>query len=133
MRTPGSPFTPTPLGHEDNLEVRHHLRANTLQWRPSRFNFPHSDVGGAAGLGGLQESAHFFVRLEPQVQDYIDVRNPKTTVQLLEVLAKFEERCSCKKMQGSRNSGDVERRSWNESRRSNHGDRGELEKFGSFT
>ncbi|GFV87765.1 hypothetical protein TNCV_780471 [Trichonephila clavipes] len=25
---PGSSFTPTPLGHEDNLEVRHHPRAN---------------------------------------------------------------------------------------------------------
>ncbi|GFS57076.1 hypothetical protein TNCV_4238581 [Trichonephila clavipes] len=31
MATPGSSFTPTPLGHEDNLEVRHHPRANTLQ------------------------------------------------------------------------------------------------------
>ncbi|GFV16225.1 hypothetical protein TNCV_3379891 [Trichonephila clavipes] len=27
---PGSSFTPTPLGHEDNLEVRHHPRANAL-------------------------------------------------------------------------------------------------------
>ncbi|GFW86342.1 uncharacterized protein TNCV_4331261 [Trichonephila clavipes] len=39
-----------------------------------------------------------FVRLEPQVQDYVDVRNPKTTAYLLEVLVKFEERYSCKKM-----------------------------------
>ncbi|GFV03333.1 hypothetical protein TNCV_4019301 [Trichonephila clavipes] len=31
MATPGSSFTPTPLGHEDNLEVRHHPLANTLQ------------------------------------------------------------------------------------------------------
>ncbi|GFX70719.1 hypothetical protein TNCV_1032471 [Trichonephila clavipes] len=31
MATPGSSFTPTPQGHEDNLEVRHHPRANTLQ------------------------------------------------------------------------------------------------------
>ncbi|GFV65803.1 hypothetical protein TNCV_651261 [Trichonephila clavipes] len=30
MATHGSLFTPTPLGHEDNLEVRHHPRANTL-------------------------------------------------------------------------------------------------------
>ncbi|GFV53125.1 uncharacterized protein TNCV_4129391 [Trichonephila clavipes] len=55
MTTPGSSFTPTPLGHEDNLEVKHHPRANTIQWRPSRFNFPHHEVGGAAGLRGLQE------------------------------------------------------------------------------
>ncbi|GFY30268.1 uncharacterized protein TNCV_4065191 [Trichonephila clavipes] len=57
---------------------------------------------------------HIFVRPEPQVQDYVGVRNPKTTAQLLEVLAKFEERCSCKKMQGLRNSDNVERRGWNE-------------------
>ncbi|GFU16233.1 uncharacterized protein TNCV_2406261 [Trichonephila clavipes] len=31
---------------------------------------------------------HIFVRLEPQVQDYVEVRNPENTVQLLEVLAK---------------------------------------------
>ncbi|GFW22592.1 uncharacterized protein TNCV_1478891 [Trichonephila clavipes] len=34
---------------------------------------------------------HIFVRLEPQVRDYVDVRNPTTTAQLLEVLAKFED------------------------------------------
>ncbi|GFV55909.1 hypothetical protein TNCV_1390251 [Trichonephila clavipes] len=31
MTMSGSSFPPTPLGHEDNLEVRHHPRANTLQ------------------------------------------------------------------------------------------------------
>ncbi|GFX76109.1 uncharacterized protein TNCV_1834841 [Trichonephila clavipes] len=50
-------------------------------------------------------------------------KNRKTTAQLLEVLAKFEGRYSYKKMHGSRNSGNVERRGWNESRRSNHDDR----------
>ncbi|GFT90389.1 uncharacterized protein TNCV_3011981 [Trichonephila clavipes] len=37
-----------------------------------------------------------FVRLEPQVQYYVEARNPQTAIQLLEVLAKFEERYSCK-------------------------------------
>ncbi|GFW11335.1 hypothetical protein TNCV_3808551 [Trichonephila clavipes] len=31
MATPGSSFSPTPLGHEDNLQVRQHPRANALQ------------------------------------------------------------------------------------------------------
>ncbi|GFU01958.1 hypothetical protein TNCV_1524431 [Trichonephila clavipes] len=31
MATPGSSFTPMPLGHEDNLEVRHHPPANAFQ------------------------------------------------------------------------------------------------------
>ncbi|GFT72059.1 uncharacterized protein TNCV_2715291 [Trichonephila clavipes] len=47
MATPGSSFTPTPLGYEDNLEVRHHPWA--LQWHPSLFNFPHPEVGSTAG------------------------------------------------------------------------------------
>ncbi|GFV96267.1 uncharacterized protein TNCV_2812441 [Trichonephila clavipes] len=176
MAMPGSLFPPTPLGHEDNLKVRYLPRAKTFQWRPSRFNSPHPEAGGAAGLGGLQEvyfsgsenvedfiegidnqikllyipsdlscaylkghllgrardwyeifgSAlvqntatnltkysqtaltkdfpvvrnrkdlerlsmpegalvdHIFVRLEPQVQDYVEAKNPKTTAQLLE-------------------------------------------------
>ncbi|GFV68294.1 uncharacterized protein TNCV_4433411 [Trichonephila clavipes] len=62
---------------------------------------------------------HIFVRLEPQVQDYVEARNPQNTVQLLEVLSKFEERFSCKAMRGSGNSDNVERRGWNECRMSN--------------
>ncbi|GFV99935.1 hypothetical protein TNCV_3567261 [Trichonephila clavipes] len=50
MATSGSSFTPTSLGCEDNVEVGQHPRAPTLQWRPMRFNFFNSDVGGAVGL-----------------------------------------------------------------------------------
>ncbi|GFS79518.1 hypothetical protein TNCV_2370321 [Trichonephila clavipes] len=31
MGTPGSSFTPTTLGHQEYLEVRHHPQANALQ------------------------------------------------------------------------------------------------------
>ncbi|GFW41268.1 retrovirus-related Pol polyprotein from transposon 297 [Trichonephila clavipes] len=61
---------------------------------------------------------HIFVRLEPQVQDYVEVRNPKNTIQMLEVLAKFEERYSFMSIRGTRNSDNVEVRGWNERRRS---------------
>ncbi|GFW18657.1 uncharacterized protein TNCV_1369111 [Trichonephila clavipes] len=64
---------------------------------------------------------HIFVRLEPQVQDYVEVRNPQTAIQLLEVLAKFEERYSCKATLGSRYSYNVEGRGRNERRMSNVG------------
>ncbi|GFT08934.1 uncharacterized protein TNCV_4104391 [Trichonephila clavipes] len=73
---------------------------------------------------GMSEKAladHIFVRLEPQVQDYVEVRNPQTAIQLLEVLAKFEERYSCKATLGSRNSNNVEGRGRNERRMSNVG------------
>ncbi|GFU98463.1 uncharacterized protein TNCV_3652941 [Trichonephila clavipes] len=55
---------------------------------------------------------HIFVRLEPQVQDYVEVRNPQNTIQLSEV-AKFVERYSCKATLVSRNSYNVEGRGWN--------------------
>ncbi|GFX23368.1 uncharacterized protein TNCV_4936831 [Trichonephila clavipes] len=42
---------------------------------------------------------------------------------MLEVLAKSEEKYSCKKMQGSRNRDNVERREWNELRMSTDGDK----------
>ncbi|GFT20131.1 uncharacterized protein TNCV_1945661 [Trichonephila clavipes] len=42
---------------------------------------------------------HILVRLEQQVQDYVEVRNQQNTIQLLEVLAKFEERYSGKAIQ----------------------------------
>ncbi|GFU71299.1 uncharacterized protein TNCV_3782841 [Trichonephila clavipes] len=71
---------------------------------------------------GMSENAlvdHIFVRLEPQVQDYVEVRNAQTANHLLEVLAKFEERYSCKGTLGSRNSNNVEGRGRNERRMSN--------------
>ncbi|GFV31906.1 retrovirus-related Pol polyprotein from transposon 297 [Trichonephila clavipes] len=73
---------------------------------------------------GMSEKAlvdHIFVRLEPQVQDYVEVRNPQTAIQLLEVLAKLEERYSCKATLGSRNSNNAEGRGRNERRMSNVG------------
>ncbi|GFS62935.1 hypothetical protein TNCV_2054211 [Trichonephila clavipes] len=39
MATPGSSFTPTPLGHEENIGVGQPSWANALQWHPKRFNF----------------------------------------------------------------------------------------------
>ncbi|GFW85103.1 uncharacterized protein TNCV_3248431 [Trichonephila clavipes] len=66
-------------------------------------------------LGHMSEEVlvdHIFVRLEPQVQDYVEVRNLKTTAQLLEVMTKFEEQYSCKEMRGSRNSDNMRRRGW---------------------
>ncbi|GFW54028.1 uncharacterized protein TNCV_3828361 [Trichonephila clavipes] len=65
---------------------------------------------------------HIFVRLDPQVHDYVEVQNPQNTVQLFEVLSKFEERYSCKAMRGSGNSDNVERRGLNERRMSNADD-----------
>ncbi|GFU89860.1 uncharacterized protein TNCV_4743011 [Trichonephila clavipes] len=73
------------------------------------------------GMSGKALVDNIFVRLEPQVQDYVEVRNPQTVMQLLEVLAKFKETYSCKATLGSRNSNNVEGRGRNARRMSNVG------------
>ncbi|GFU55556.1 uncharacterized protein TNCV_4339511 [Trichonephila clavipes] len=49
-------------------------------------------------------------RLEPQVLDYVEFRNPTSRSLLLEVVSKFEERYSARETQGPSNSS--ERRDW---------------------
>ncbi|GFW91943.1 DDE_3 domain-containing protein [Trichonephila clavipes] len=47
MATPGSSFTPTPLGHEDNLESRFCLTSDschTFIWREPSTHYPLSNV-----------------------------------------------------------------------------------------
>ncbi|GFS98947.1 uncharacterized protein TNCV_3896371 [Trichonephila clavipes] len=70
MATPGSSFTPTPLGHEDNLGVRHHPRVNTSQWRPSQFNFPHPEVGGLQEVyfSGSENVEDFIEGIDNQIK-----------------------------------------------------------------
>ncbi|GFX10340.1 uncharacterized protein TNCV_1867351 [Trichonephila clavipes] len=55
MTTPGFSFTPTLIGHEENVGVGQTPRVNALQWCPARFNFPNLEAGGAAGLRVLPE------------------------------------------------------------------------------
>ncbi|GFW79712.1 uncharacterized protein TNCV_4361381 [Trichonephila clavipes] len=110
-----SSFVPTDLGREDNVEEEH-PQMGTLQWRPTRFNLPNPEVHKKLGLSMLD---HIFVPLETQVQDYVEVRNPKTMAQLLEIMTKFEERYSCKEMRGLRNSDNVGRRGSDERSMSN--------------
>ncbi|GFW88278.1 uncharacterized protein TNCV_820351 [Trichonephila clavipes] len=106
MFDPSSFVNPTPLAHADTS--RDILpRGGTSQWRPTRFNLYDPEMRNAIGFNVWPEG------LEPQVQDYVEVRNPQNTVQLLEVLAKFEERYSGKAIRGSRNSDNVEGRCWN--------------------
>ncbi|GFT31763.1 hypothetical protein TNCV_1448111 [Trichonephila clavipes] len=49
------------------------------------------------------------------------MRKPQSAIQLLKVLAKFDELFSCKATLGSRNSDNMEGRGWNERRMSNGG------------
>ncbi|GFU58139.1 uncharacterized protein TNCV_696531 [Trichonephila clavipes] len=44
---------------------------------------------------------HIFSRLEPQILDYVEVRHPQTTSNLLQIIDKYEERFLNRKIRGS--------------------------------
>ncbi|GFS68768.1 uncharacterized protein TNCV_408721 [Trichonephila clavipes] len=111
------------IQYRKDLETRFYASQQRQNQEPTDFVYDLLKLKKKLELGMSEKELvdHIFVRLEPQVQDYVEVRNPQTAIQLLEVLAKFEERYSCKATLGSRNSNNVEGRGWNERRMSNVG------------
>ncbi|GFU83886.1 uncharacterized protein TNCV_3852081 [Trichonephila clavipes] len=106
------------------LKIRLYSSQQRRDQEPTDFIYDLLKLHKKLGLRMSEEALadHIFVRLEPQVQDYVEARNLQNTVKLLEVLSKFEERYSCKTMRGLKNSDNAERRSWNERRMSNADD-----------
>ncbi|GFX61544.1 uncharacterized protein TNCV_2745191 [Trichonephila clavipes] len=111
------------IQNKEELEPRFYASQQKQNQEPTDFVYYLLKVHKKLELGMSEKTLldHIFVRLEPQVQDYVEVRNPQTANQLLEVLGKFEERYSCKATLGSRNTNNVEGRGWNERRISNAG------------
>ncbi|GFW01112.1 uncharacterized protein TNCV_1763501 [Trichonephila clavipes] len=112
-----------PCHPKKELETRFYASQQRQNQEPTDFVYDLLKLNKKLELGMSEKALvdHIFVRLKPQAQDYVEVRNPQTAIQLLEVLAKFEERYSCKAALGSRNSNNVEGRGWNERRISNVG------------
>ncbi|GFX47303.1 uncharacterized protein TNCV_1914031 [Trichonephila clavipes] len=109
------------IQNRKDLEIRIYASQQRRNQEPTDFAYDLLKSNKKLELGKSEKSLvdHIFVRFQPQVQDYVEIRNSQNTVQLLEVLSKFEERYSCKAISCSRNSGNVERRGWNEHRISN--------------
>ncbi|GFW10403.1 uncharacterized protein TNCV_5097541 [Trichonephila clavipes] len=105
------------------LETRFYASQQRQNQEPTDFVYDMLKLHKKLELGMSEKALvdHIFVRLELQGQEYEEVRNPQTVIQLLEVLAKFEERYSCKATLGSRNSNNVEGRGRIERRMSNVG------------
>ncbi|GFW67856.1 uncharacterized protein TNCV_3871871 [Trichonephila clavipes] len=114
-------LTKIAVRNRNDLEIQYYSSEQSRNQEPTDFLYDLLKVHKKLGLSMWKEALvdHIFARLELQVQDYVEVGNPKTTAQLLEAMAKFAERYSCKEMQGSRNSDNVGRRGWNERRMSN--------------
>ncbi|GFY12032.1 uncharacterized protein TNCV_4975321 [Trichonephila clavipes] len=111
------------IQNKKELETRFYASQQRQNQEPTDFVYDLIKLHKNLELGMSEKAIvdHFFVRLEPQVQDYVEVCNPQTAIQLLEVLAKFEGRYSCKATWGSRNSNNEEGRGRNERRMSNVG------------
>ncbi|GFS72026.1 uncharacterized protein TNCV_2676781 [Trichonephila clavipes] len=111
---------PVVLNRKD-LEVQFYSSHQSTDQEPTDFIYNLLKVHNKLALKMSEEALvdHIFVRLEPQVQDYVKVRNPTTTAQLLQVMAKFEERYSCKEMRDSKNSENMGTRDWDVRRMSN--------------
>ncbi|GFW54314.1 HTH_Tnp_Tc3_2 domain-containing protein [Trichonephila clavipes] len=99
------------IQNRKDLETRFYASQQRQNQEPTYFVYDLLKLHKKLELGMFEKALvdHIFVRLKPQVQDYVEVRNPQTAIQLLEVLAKFEERYSCKATLGSRNSNIVEK------------------------
>ncbi|GFV79754.1 uncharacterized protein TNCV_1725791 [Trichonephila clavipes] len=80
------------------LEIRFYASQQRRNQEPTDFVYDLLKLKKKLDLGMSKEALvnPIFVRLEPLVQDYVEDRNPQNTVPMLEVLAKFEERYSCK-------------------------------------
>ncbi|GFU37958.1 uncharacterized protein TNCV_5043371 [Trichonephila clavipes] len=111
------------IQNKKELETRFYASQKRQNQEPTDFVYDLLKLHKKLELGMSEKALvdHIFVRLEPQVQDYVEVRNPQTAIQLLEVLAKFEERYSCKATLGLRNSNNVEGRGRNDCSMSNIG------------
>ncbi|GFY11958.1 uncharacterized protein TNCV_4974581 [Trichonephila clavipes] len=111
------------IQNRKDLETRFYASQQRQNQEPKDFVYDLLKLHKKLELGMSEKALvdHIFVRLEPQVQDHVEVRNPQTAIQILEVLAKFEGRYSCKATLSSRNSNNVEGRGRNERRMSNVG------------
>ncbi|GFU32330.1 uncharacterized protein TNCV_3838891 [Trichonephila clavipes] len=107
------------IQNRKDLETRFYASQQRQNQEPTDFVYDLLKLHKKLELGMSEKALvdYIFIRLEPQVQDYVEVRNPQTAIQLLEELAKFEDRYSCKATLGSINSNNVEGRGWNEHRK----------------
>ncbi|GFW46217.1 uncharacterized protein TNCV_2813131 [Trichonephila clavipes] len=74
------------IQNRKDLEVRFYASQQRRNQEPTDFVYHLLKLNKKIELGMSEKALvdHIFVILEPQVQDYVEVRNPQNTVQLLE-------------------------------------------------
>ncbi|GFT48647.1 retrovirus-related Pol polyprotein from transposon 297 [Trichonephila clavipes] len=85
------------------LETRFYSSSQKHNQKPSDFVYDLLKIHKILKLEMTEEKLinHIISRLEPQILDYVEVRNPQTTSNLLQIIDKYEERFLSRKIRVS--------------------------------
>ncbi|GFY21241.1 uncharacterized protein TNCV_3992851 [Trichonephila clavipes] len=85
------------------LETRFYSSSQKHNQKPSDFVYDLLKIHKILILEIMEEKLidHIISRLEPQILDYVEVRNPQTTSNLLQIIDKYKERFLNRKIRGS--------------------------------
>ncbi|GFU38216.1 uncharacterized protein TNCV_2432511 [Trichonephila clavipes] len=89
--------------NRSELETRFYASSQKLNQKPSDFVYDLFKIHKQLKLEMTEEKLldHVISRLEPQILDYVEVRHPQTTSNLLQIIYKNEERFLNRKIRGS--------------------------------
>ncbi|GFW79064.1 uncharacterized protein TNCV_214961 [Trichonephila clavipes] len=89
--------------NSSELETRFYSSSQKHNQKPSDFVYDLLKIRKIIKLEMTEEKLidHIISRLEPQILDYVEVRNPQTTSSLLQIIDKYEERFLNRKIRGS--------------------------------
>ncbi|GFW85142.1 uncharacterized protein TNCV_3248821 [Trichonephila clavipes] len=89
--------------NRSELETRFYSSSQKHNHKPSDFVYDLLKIHKILKLEMTEEKLndHIISRLEPQILDYVVVRNPQITSNLLQIIDKYEERFLDKKIRGS--------------------------------
>ncbi|GFT34326.1 uncharacterized protein TNCV_3676671 [Trichonephila clavipes] len=89
--------------NRSELETRFYSSSQKHNQKPSDFVYDLLKIHKILKLEMTEEKLidHIISRLEPQILDYVEVRHPQTTSNLLQIINKYEERFLNRKIRGS--------------------------------
>ncbi|GFV79469.1 uncharacterized protein TNCV_279251 [Trichonephila clavipes] len=89
--------------NRSELETRFYSSSQKHNQKSSDFVYDLLKIHKILKLEMTEEQLidHIISRLEPQILDYVEVRNPQTTSNLLQIIDKYEERFLNRKIRGS--------------------------------
>ncbi|GFU29742.1 uncharacterized protein TNCV_4745691 [Trichonephila clavipes] len=89
--------------NRSELETRFYSSSQKHNQKPSGFVYDLLKIHKILKLEMTEEKLidHVISRLEPQILDYVEVRHPRTTSNLLQIIDKYEERFLNRKIRGS--------------------------------